>query len=86
MNHKAIALLSGGLDSTLEVRMMIDQGIDVTAELAIGRIIARYSQDGLPMYAIQRRIINGDSGIYFVTERFSVEQLECFLIGSKKKI
>jgi tRNA-specific 2-thiouridylase len=31
MNHKAIALLSGGLDSTLAVRMMIDQGIDVTA-------------------------------------------------------
>lgn len=31
MNRKAIALLSGGLDSTLAVRMMIDQGIDVTA-------------------------------------------------------
>jgi tRNA U34 2-thiouridine synthase MnmA/TrmU len=31
MNRKAIALLSGGLDSTLAVRLMIDQGIDVTA-------------------------------------------------------
>lgn len=31
MNRKAIVLLSGGLDSTLAVRMMIDQGIDVTA-------------------------------------------------------
>ena len=27
---KAIGLLSGGLDSTLAVKMMIDQGIDVT--------------------------------------------------------
>jgi len=29
--HNAIVLLSGGLDSTLAVRMMIDQGIDMTA-------------------------------------------------------
>ena len=28
---KAIGLLSGGLDSTLAVRMMLDQGIDVIA-------------------------------------------------------
>jgi len=31
MNRKAIALLSGGLDSTLAVRLMIDQGIEITA-------------------------------------------------------
>ena len=31
MNKKAIALLSGGLDSTLAVKIMIDQGIAVTA-------------------------------------------------------
>ena len=31
MDRKAIALLSGGLDSTLAVKMMIDQGIDMTA-------------------------------------------------------
>ncbi|PKN68996.1 MAG: hypothetical protein CVU54_11820 [Deltaproteobacteria bacterium HGW-Deltaproteobacteria-12] len=31
LNKKAVALLSGGLDSTLAVKMMIDQGIDVTA-------------------------------------------------------
>lgn len=31
LNKKAVALLSGGLDSTLAVRLMIDQGIDVTA-------------------------------------------------------
>jgi len=31
LNNKAIALLSGGLDSTLAVKLMIDQGIDVTA-------------------------------------------------------
>jgi tRNA U34 2-thiouridine synthase MnmA/TrmU len=31
LNRKAVALLSGGLDSTLAVRMMIDQGIDMTA-------------------------------------------------------
>ena len=28
---KAVALLSGGLDSNLAVRMMLDQGIDVEA-------------------------------------------------------
>ena len=31
MRKKAVALLSGGLDSTLAVRMMLDQGIDVAA-------------------------------------------------------
>lgn len=31
MKRSAIALLSGGLDSTLAVKMMIDQGIDMTA-------------------------------------------------------
>lgn len=31
MGKKALSLLSGGLDSTLAVRMMLDQGIDITA-------------------------------------------------------
>lgn len=31
MNKKAIALMSGGLDSTLAVRLMVEQGIEVTA-------------------------------------------------------
>jgi tRNA U34 2-thiouridine synthase MnmA/TrmU len=31
LKKKAVALLSGGLDSTLAVKLMIDQGIDVTA-------------------------------------------------------
>jgi tRNA-uridine 2-sulfurtransferase len=31
LNRKAVALLSGGLDSTLAVKLMIDQGIDMTA-------------------------------------------------------
>jgi tRNA-uridine 2-sulfurtransferase len=31
MKRKAVALLSGGLDSTLAVKMMIDQGIELTA-------------------------------------------------------
>lgn len=31
LNKKAVALLSGGLDSTLAVKLMIDQGINVTA-------------------------------------------------------
>lgn len=31
MSHKAIALLSGGLDSTLAVRLILDQGITVEA-------------------------------------------------------
>jgi Predicted tRNA(5-methylaminomethyl-2-thiouridylate) methyltransferase, contains the PP-loop ATPase domain len=31
LTKKAVALLSGGLDSTLAVKLMIDQGIDVTA-------------------------------------------------------
>lgn len=35
MKHKAIALLSGGLDSTLAVRLILDQGIDVHALSAV---------------------------------------------------
>ena len=31
MNKKAVALLSGGLDSTLAVKVMLDQGIEVVA-------------------------------------------------------
>jgi tRNA U34 2-thiouridine synthase MnmA/TrmU len=31
LTKKAVALLSGGLDNTLAVKLMIDQGIDVTA-------------------------------------------------------
>jgi hypothetical protein len=31
LSKKAVALLSGGLDSTLAVKLMLDQGIDVTA-------------------------------------------------------
>ncbi len=31
MNKKAVALLSGGLDSTVAVKLMLEQGIDVTA-------------------------------------------------------
>lgn len=31
MNKKAVALLSGGLDSSLAVKMMLDQGIEITA-------------------------------------------------------
>lgn len=31
MNRRAVALLSGGLDSTLAVKVMLDQGIEVTA-------------------------------------------------------
>lgn len=31
MKHKAVALLSGGLDSTLAVRLILDQGVEVHA-------------------------------------------------------
>ncbi len=31
MSHKVIALLSGGLDSSLAVRLILDQGIEVDA-------------------------------------------------------
>jgi tRNA U34 2-thiouridine synthase MnmA/TrmU len=31
LTKKAVALLPGGLDNTLAVKLMIDQGIDVTA-------------------------------------------------------
>ncbi|MEK6679820.1 MAG: 7-cyano-7-deazaguanine synthase, partial [Nitrospirota bacterium] len=31
MKKKAVALLSGGLDSTLAVKTMIDQGVEVIA-------------------------------------------------------
>ncbi len=29
--HKAVALLSGGLDSTLAIKLMLEQGIDILA-------------------------------------------------------
>jgi hypothetical protein len=60
--------------------------LDGDSEIIIGRIIARYSQDVLSRYAIQRQIIKGDSTIFFVEERFAVEQLENFLIGPEKNI
>ena len=30
-HKKAVALLSGGLDSTLAVKMMLDQGVEIVA-------------------------------------------------------
>lgn len=65
---------------------IIRGALDDNSEILIGRIIARYSQDVLPTYAIQRQIIKGDDSIFFVSERFAIEQLENFLIGSEKKI
>ncbi|MDP2910774.1 MAG: 7-cyano-7-deazaguanine synthase, partial [Candidatus Omnitrophota bacterium] len=31
MNKKAVALLSGGLDSTLAIKLMLEQGVEVHA-------------------------------------------------------
>jgi tRNA U34 2-thiouridine synthase MnmA/TrmU len=59
---------------------------DEYSDMVIGRVIARYSQDKLTRYTIQRQIINGEDRKFFVTERFAVEQLEDFLIESKKRI
>jgi len=59
---------------------------DKDSDMVIGRIIARYSQDKPPRYTIQRQIINGEEGGFFVTERFTVEYLDNFLIGSRNKI
>jgi tRNA U34 2-thiouridine synthase MnmA/TrmU len=59
---------------------------DKDSEMVIGGIIARYSQDRQTRYTIQRQIINGDSEIFSVTERFPIEQLELFLIGPEKKL
>jgi len=73
---------SGFRGPTATVRGTLDEG----SEILIGRIIARYSQDMLPRYAIQRQIIKGDSATFFVEERFVVEQLENLLIGSEKNI
>jgi hypothetical protein len=73
---------SGFRGPTAVIRGTLDEG----DEIMIGRIIARYSQDTLPTYAIQRQIVKGDDGTFFVDERFAVEQLEHLLIGSEKKI
>jgi tRNA U34 2-thiouridine synthase MnmA/TrmU len=58
---------------------------DEDSDMVIGWVIARYSQDKQPRYAIQRQIIKGEDSNFFVTERFTVERLENFLIGSKKR-
>ena len=34
---KAIALLSGGLDSTLAVKLILEQGIEVEADQLLGK-------------------------------------------------
>jgi tRNA-uridine 2-sulfurtransferase len=59
---------------------------DKDSDMVIGGIIARYSQDKPSGYPIQRQVIKGESRDFFVTERFAVEHLENFLIGSEKKI
>ncbi|MGD1151661.1 MAG: hypothetical protein ABR911_02110 [Syntrophales bacterium] len=59
---------------------------DKDSDMVIGGIIARYSQDRLTMYTIQKQIIKGEDENFFVTERFTVEHLENFLIRSGKKI
>jgi tRNA U34 2-thiouridine synthase MnmA/TrmU len=37
--HEAIVLLSGGLDSTLAVKLMIDQGIDIDGRSFYQRLL-----------------------------------------------
>jgi tRNA U34 2-thiouridine synthase MnmA/TrmU len=59
---------------------------DKDSDMVIGGIIARYSQDRLTMYTIQKQIIKGEDENFFVTERFTVEHLENFLVGSEKRI
>jgi len=59
---------------------------DEDSDMVIGGIIARYSQDKPSRYTIQRQIINGEDRKFFVTERFTVEHLKNFLIGSEKRI
>ena len=77
-----IFIPSGFRGPTAIIRGTLDEG----SEILIGRIIARYSQDKPPRYTIQRQIINGEDRKIFVTERFSVEYLENFLIKSKERI
>ncbi|MGZ3597832.1 MAG: hypothetical protein ACXWMS_09540, partial [Syntrophales bacterium] len=59
---------------------------DEDSDMVIGGIIARYSQDKPSRYTIQRQVINGEERKFFVTERFTVEYLKNFLIGSEKRI
>jgi hypothetical protein len=73
---------SGFRGPTAVIRGTLGEGYDIM----IGSIIARYSQDKLPRYAIQRQIIKGDDRIFFVEECFAVEQLEHLFIGSEEKI
>lgn len=59
---------------------------DKESDKLIGGIIARYSQDRMTMYAIKKQIIKGEHRDFFVTERFAVDHLENFLIGSGNRI
>lgn len=55
---------------------------DTMPETAIGRIIARYSQDNLPEYPIRKRIVGGKETFFAVYDRFPAEILETHRISS----
>ncbi|HUH66369.1 MAG TPA: hypothetical protein VLZ07_08045, partial [Syntrophales bacterium] len=60
--------------------------VDEASEMFIGGIIARYSQDVLSEYTIRKQVIKGDGEKNFAAERFAIEHVESFLIGSKSRI
>ena len=66
MKEKAVALLSGGLDSTLAMKMILDQGFEVTAVNLVtpfctcnrkGRCEARYMSD---KFNVPIKVFNAD--------------------------
>jgi tRNA-uridine 2-sulfurtransferase len=63
---------------------IIREASDEESEVAIGGILARYSQDRLQRYSIKKQVVGGENSSFFVTESFKAEELEKFLIGSEK--
>ena len=54
---------------------------DETSEAAIGRIIARYSQDRKKEYHLRKRVIGNRDYVFIVKDRYPVEELDAFRIS-----
>ena len=54
---------------------------DDDADLIVGKIIARYSQDEKKSYLIKKQVRGGEESFFPVTEKYPAEQLDAFRLG-----
>ena len=54
---------------------------DDDADLIVGKIIARYSQDDKKGYLIKKQVRGGEESFFPVTEKYPAEQLDAFRLG-----